>query len=103
MTDLSSAEWQTQIAQDPEAVILDVRTQEEVDEGYIPESIHMDIYQPQAFMEAVNGLDQGKNYYIYCRSGGRSAQACAVLQSVGIESTYNLVGGFSEWDGAVAK
>ena len=103
MTDLTSSEWQAQIAQDTEAVILDVRTQEEVDEGYIPNSLHMDIYEPAAFMDAVNALDKEKNYYIYCRSGGRSAQACAILHSVGIQTTYNLVGGISDWDGEIAN
>lgn len=103
MIDLTSDAWQDQIAQDPEAVIIDVRTAEEIEEGYIPAALHMDIYQPQAFMEAVSALDPNKNYYVYCRSGGRSAQACAVLESVGIATTYNLLGGFSEWDGDVTK
>lgn len=103
MTDITNAQWKTQIKEDPQAVILDVRTIEEVEEGYIPEALHMDIYQAAEFMEAVNALDPAKNYYVYCRSGGRSAQACAVLESVGIASTYNLIGGFSEWDGEVAQ
>ena len=101
MTDLTNAEWQAQITEDSEAVIVDVRTQEEVDEGYIPQSLHMDIYNPMAFMEFVNGLDKSKNYYVYCRSGGRSAQACAVMESVGISTTYNLVGGISEYTGDI--
>lgn len=101
MTDLTSAEWQKQIAQDSQAVIVDVRTQDEVDEGYIPDSVHQDIYNPPAFMEFVNGLDKSKNYYVYCRSGGRSAQACAIMESVGIETTYNLLGGITKWTGAV--
>ena len=103
MTDLTSAAWQDQIAQDTKAVIIDVRTSDEVEEGFIPHALHMDIYQPQNFMEAANALDPNKNYYVYCRSGGRSAQACAVLASVGINNTYNLLGGFSEWDGEVTK
>lgn len=103
MIDLTSDAWQDQVAQDPEAVIIDVRTAEEIEEGYIPSALHMDIYQPQAFMEAVSALDPNKNYYVYCRSGGRSVQACAVLESVGIATTYNLLGGFTEWDGDVTK
>ena len=103
MADLDQKTWQRNLEEDPDAVILDVRTEEEVAEGYIPGAIHHDIYQPQEFMDAVSGLDQSKNYYVYCRSGNRSGQACAILNSVGIQNAYNLLGGFQEWEGAVAE
>ena len=49
-------------------------------------------------------LDKSKNYYVYCRSGGRSAQACAVMtQMCGFENAYNLLGGFMNWEGEVAQ
>mmetsp|Transcript_15616 Transcript_15616/g.51275 ORF Transcript_15616/g.51275 Transcript_15616/m.51275 type:complete len:104 (+) Transcript_15616:33-344(+) len=100
MADLTQQEWQEQLANDTNAVILDVRTQDEVDEGHIPDAKHIDIFLGQGFIDEVKKLDASKNYYVYCRSGGRSAQACAVMNSVGFESTYNLMGGFSEWQGA---
>lgn len=103
MSDLSQEQWQSQLAGDTNAVIVDVRTDEEVSEGYIPNAQHLDIYNPQAFMEGIEAFDKSKNYYVYCRSGGRSAQACAIMNQVGIENTYNLVGGFSEWQGEVAN
>ena len=37
MSDLSQEEWETQLENDDNAFILDVRTPEEVEEGYIPE------------------------------------------------------------------
>ena len=103
MADLDQQSWQEQLEQDDNAVILDVRTTEEVEEGYIPGAIHHDIYQPQAFMDAISDFDQNKNYYVYCRSGNRSGQACAILNSIGIENAYNLLGGFQEWEGPVAN
>ena len=99
MQDLTQAQWREQLQNDANAVIIDVRTDDEISEGYIPNAIAMDIYNPHAFMEKANGLDKEKNYYVYCRSGGRSLQACAVLRSIGIDNTYNLLGGFSEWKG----
>jgi rhodanese-related sulfurtransferase len=33
----------------------------------------------------------------YCRSGGRSGQACMVLESMGFTNTRNLVGGMLGW------
>ena len=103
MKDLSQQEWQSQIEEDDQAVILDVRTEEEVEEGYIPNAIHADIYQGQGFIENLNKLDKSKNYYVYCRSGGRSAQACAIMNQLGFNATFNLLGGYNEWEGDVAN
>lgn len=103
MTDLTNQEWQEQLAQDTNAVVIDVRTDDEVSEGHLPNALHFDIYGGAVFLENVKNLDPDKNYYVYCRSGGRSAQACAVMQSVGIANTYNMLGGFTEWEGEVTN
>lgn len=103
MKDLSQDEWREQIKNDEDAVILDVRTPEEAEEGMIPEARNLDIYRSQGFLDEVEKLDKSKNYYIYCKSGGRSAQACAILDQKGFNNTYNLLGGFSEWDGEVEE
>ena len=99
MADLNQDEWAEQLAEDPKAIIIDVRTEEEVEEGYIPNSVNIDIYQPQEFMEELEQLDKSKHYYVYCRSGNRSRQACALLNSIGIANAYNLEGGILEWEG----
>ena len=101
MQDITSKEWQKSTAEDKNAVILDVRTDEEVAQGMIPGAKQIDISDPFNFMEKVRQLDNTKNYYIYCRSGGRSSQACSVLNSLGIKNTYNLIGGITAWDGPV--
>jgi len=46
-----------------------------------------------------NNIKKIKNYYVYCRSGGRSGQACMIMGSLGFENTYNLLGGMMEWEG----
>lgn len=103
MADLSQEEWSEGIASDDQAVILDVRTPEEVEEGYIPGAIHLDIYRGQEFLDALEELDKDKNYYVYCRSGNRSGQACALMQNAGFKQCYNLQGGFMEWDGETTQ
>lgn len=103
MTDLTSTAWQEQLEKDKQAVIIDVRTADEVEEGIIPNAVHLDIYLGAGFLEEVQKLDPEKHYYVYCRSGGRSVQACAVMESVGIKTTYNLLGGMEEWDGEVTS
>ncbi len=98
MADLSQTEWKKQLEEDNNSVVLDVRTQEEVDLGIIPNAIHIDIYKGQGFIYKLEELDKTKNYYVYCRSGGRSGQACAIMNQLGFDNAYNLAGGFIEWE-----
>ncbi|WP_405383460.1 rhodanese-like domain-containing protein [Maribacter sp. LLG6340-A2] len=99
MADLSQQDWEEQLENDPNAVILDVRTEEEVEEGIIPNSINIDIYKGQEFINELEKLDKSKNYYVYCRSGNRSGQACSIMKTIGFENAYNLQGGFMNWEG----
>lgn len=99
MTELNQEEWKSQVEKDSGAQIIDVRTEDEVNEGFIPEAIHADIQQPQVFMNKVEELDKSKGYYLYCRSGARSSQAAQIMNQLGFENTYNLKGGFEKWDG----
>ena len=101
MADLTQSNWKEKLNEDENAVILDVRTQEEVEEGKIPNSLHIDIHRGQGFIYEVDALDKSKNYYVYCRSGGRSGQACSIMNQLGFENTYNLIGGISEWTGDI--
>ena len=100
--DLSQEDWKTKLENDPNAVVLDVRTEDECNEGIIPNAVLNDIYKGQGFLYKLDELDKSKNYYVYCKSGGRSAQACAVMNQNGFETTYNLEGGFMKWKGDVA-
>lgn len=103
MADLSQEEWAAQLQKDNNAFVLDVRTAEEVEEGYIPKATNIDIYLGQGFLDELEKLDKSKNYYVYCRSGNRSGQACAIMNSIGIENAYNLEGGFMNWEGEIAE
>ena len=99
---LSQKEWAEQLKNDANAVILDVRTEDEWNEGFIPNAVFNDIYKGQGFIYRLEELDKTKNYYVYCKSGGRSGQACSIMNQMGIENTYNLEGGFMNWEGEVA-
>ncbi len=103
MADLTQKDWTKQLEQDNNSIVLDVRTQEEVALGIIPNAIHIDIYRGQGFIDELETLDKTKNYYVYCKAGGRSAQACALMNQLGFDNTYNLLGGFSQWKGEVSS
>ena len=96
---LSQKDWWSQFLTDPNGVILDVRTEDENAMKKIPGSINIDIYKGQGFVYKVDELDKTKNYYVYCMAGGRSAQACSIMNQLGFENTYNLLDGISEWEG----
>ena len=101
--DISQDQWEDLISKDTNAVILDVRTEEEVEDGYIPNMLHIDIRQGQGFLDEIEKLDKSKSYYVYCRSGARSGQACTLMSEMGFETTYNLIGGFMNWDGEITE
>lgn len=81
---------------DENAIIIDVRTPEEEAEGLIPNSININIMD-QSFPAKILSLDKSKNYYVYCRAGGRSANACQFMEKNGL-TTFNLVGGIQAWN-----
>ena len=102
MANLTPNEWHAQLLNDDNAIIVDVRTTDEVAEGVIPNAINIDVKEPQSFLDQINKLDKSKSFYVYCQSGARSAQACAVLNLMcEISNAYSLEGGFSSWNEAV--
>ncbi|MGH1334958.1 MAG: rhodanese-like domain-containing protein [Aureispira sp.] len=78
------------------AVLLDVRTPQEIAEGYLEGAIDID-FLAKDFEQNILQLDPKKSYYVYCRSGKRSEQACLLLSHKGFEQVTNLQGGYLAW------
>ena len=97
MKNITTIEFKNQIESDTNAVIIDCRTAIEWNEGTIENSILLDLYDAHGFMQESEKFDKDKNYYVYCKSGGRSVTACQVLESLGIKNTFNLLGGIINW------
>ena len=85
MNNLDQKEWVSLMDETADAIILDVRTEEEYESGYIKGAQLIDIRQPQEFMDAIQALDKDKSYFVYCRSGARSGQACQYFKSKGLD------------------
>jgi rhodanese-related sulfurtransferase len=98
MENLDQKTWREKISKDKNAVIIDARTPQEWETGIIKDALLIDFLQASSFMEELNKLDKSKNYYIYCRSGNRSGQACQIADSIGCNETYNLMGGMLVWN-----
>ena len=103
MKNLDNKSWEKAQKEDQNSVILDVRTPEEYDERHIPNSKLINVQEPQSFVDEVEKLDKSKSYYLYCRSGGRSATACNIMEQMGFTDVANLEGGITEWHGEVVK
>jgi rhodanese-related sulfurtransferase len=71
-------------------MILDVRTPEEIAEGYIQGAVFVD-FKSDDFNEKVQELDKAADYVVHCRSGQRSEKAIAIMTELGF--TGNLVNG----------
>ena len=100
---LSQEDWAKSINKFDNSVVIDVRTTEEFEEGFINNSIHLNIYDSQHFLEGINKLYKNHNIHVYCRSGARSFQACELMNQLGFKHVYNLDGGILEWKGKILK
>ncbi|NPA06907.1 MAG: rhodanese-like domain-containing protein [Chloroflexi bacterium] len=81
---------------DPNFVILDVRTPEEYRAGHIPGAQNLDFYAPD-FQEKLSQLPKDKVYFIYCNSGNRSGQTFEMMKRMGFKEVYDLQGGIQAW------
>ena len=80
----------------PNFIIIDVRTPEEFAEGYIKNAINIDFYA-ETFRDELDKLDRNQTYLIYCRSGSRSGNTLEVMAELNFRAVYNILGGFNRW------
>ena len=99
MKELAPDAWAELQEQTSASVILDVRTAEEFESGYIKGALNMDIRGGADFVASIEILDKSKSYFVYCRSGARSGQACQLMSQLGFSAVYNLDGGVLAWEG----
>lgn len=85
-----------QEANNPNFTLLDLRTPEEIAEGYIEGADNIDFYD-EDFREQLDQLDKNRKYVIYCRSGGRSGKTRDIMRELGFTEVYNALGGIIEW------
>ena len=84
------------LADEPNVVVLDVRTVEEYAEGHIVGALNIDQGQGDFMEKAKAQLPSDKTIAVYCRSGRRSASAASRLAAEGY-TCVNLKGGIVAW------
>ncbi len=81
----------------PDFIIIDVRTPDEFDTEHIENATNIDFYS-ETFRDTLNTLDKNKTYLIYCRSGNRSGSALDIIAELSFEEVYNMLGGILNWE-----
>ncbi len=77
-------------------LIVDVREQDEWDEGHIPDAIHIPRGNLESRIEKA-AQDRSRAILVYCAAGNRSAFAAKTLEELGYEDVVSLAGGFTDW------
>ena len=83
--------------ENPDFVILDIRTPEEFARGHIKNAVNWVDYYSETFREDLDGLNKTKTYLIYCRTGGRSGITLTIMDDLGFSEVYNMLGGITAW------
>ncbi|MBI4813333.1 MAG: rhodanese-like domain-containing protein [Methanobacterium sp.] len=85
-----------EMQEDPDFIILDVRTPKEFTDGHIECAVNID-YQGENFTEEIEVGDKEKKYLICCGSGVRAVKAMDIMKDLGYLEVYNILGGIRVW------
>jgi rhodanese-related sulfurtransferase len=85
-----------ELIEDGDPVILDVREQDEWDEGHIPGAVHIPRGHLESRIERA-APDPARRVLLYCSAGNRSVFAAKTLEEMGYEDVVSLAGGFTDW------
>lgn len=88
------SDWKQKLEEEP-GVIIDVRSQNEFDQGHLASADLQYDFNSGEFEEKVDDLDKDKTYYLYCRTGNRSGKAAQIMKDRGFENVHNI-GGFED-------
>ncbi|OUJ74511.1 rhodanese-like domain-containing protein [Hymenobacter crusticola] len=91
-TPIAAPATTAQLLQQPDVVVLDVRTPTEYASGHLQSARNLD-FKATDFSTQIAHLDTAKTYVLYCASGNRSGKAGALMQQQGFRKVVNA-GGF---------
>jgi thioredoxin len=83
----------------PNATIVDVRTPEEFQGGHLKDAVNFNVLGPE-FQSQVSKLDKTQPVFVYCKVGGRSADAVEKMKGMGFTTIYDMKGGYMAWSSA---
>ena len=79
--------------------LLDVRSPEEFAVEHLDKATNLN-WNGDDFVTKASKYDKTKPVFVYCKVGGRSAQAANKFSAMGFTEIYNLEGGIMKWNAA---
>jgi adenylyltransferase/sulfurtransferase len=99
MEEISATELKQRLDKGDDIQIIDVRENNEVAIGVIPNSLHIPLAQ---VLNRMDEIDPTRDVVVHCKMGGRSARAIDALQRSGYSGKLlNLRGGIIAWSNEV--
>lgn len=95
--DISNSELKALLADRPDLLLIDVRTDREWEAGHIPGAAFLDFLEDD-FEARAFALSKDRPIALYCAAGGRSEDAMKKMEKAGFRELYNLRGGFYGWE-----
>jgi len=92
--DVSVEDAKTLIESKPNLIILDVRTQEEYDDGRIEGALLIPVSELE---DRLDELSKNSEILVYCRTGNRSSNAFNILTKNGFTKIFHMVDGITAW------
>ncbi|RCU51523.1 MULTISPECIES: rhodanese-like domain-containing protein [Corallincola] len=96
---ISQQEWLALAENNPQQILLDVRSAEEYAAGHIPGAINISYDELDKRWQELDG-EQQELIVVYCRSGRRAGIAEALLQAKGFTQLRHLEGDLIGWKAA---
>lgn len=97
--DLTPQEAAQLLQENPDIVILDVRTPVEFYVSHIENAININYYS-FSFKSKIKKLDPNKTYLVHCQTGVRSGKTIPIMVEAGFTRVYHLTDGFKAWKDA---
>lgn len=76
--------------------LLDVRTPQEFERDHLEGALNINFYEDD-FQDRLKALPTDVDYFIYCRSGGRSGKTLQIMKDLGFQVVYDMGGGITRW------
>jgi hydroxyacylglutathione hydrolase len=94
---LSVRELKEILGRQEEFTLLDVRSQEEWESGYIQGARHIYVGHLE---QGLSEIPKDKPVIVYCSTGHRSSLGVSILLRAGFKTVHNVLGGTSAWTAA---
>lgn len=101
-TNMKAVEAAKILKENPKAVVLDIRSPDEFNEGHIPHAINID-YKADSFESELGKLDRNATYVMHCRSARRSANSFEIFKKLGFKNIVHMDDGILEWKEELIK